>query len=231
MDLKKRIKDHIYRLDKGNHGNRYLQRSWIKHKGNFIFIIVEYITDVHNLHSREEYWINWCKNNTMGLYNIFHYVGKGSLGYNHTKESKRKISNASKGNTNRKGMKHTEETKNKMSLAHKGQIISEQHKLAISKKNKGRKFTKEHLMKLSESHKGYQPSKETRKKLSLANRGEKHSMAKLNEFQVRVIRRLCSFETLDRLYISGLFDISEGYISEIKMFKSWKYINQKGLSE
>jgi group I intron endonuclease len=79
-----------------------------------------------------------------------------------------------------KGYNHTEETKKKLSAAHKGKIISEEHRQNISKSRLGEKhrlFGKKHpkevIEKMSEAKKGEKnpsfgksPSKETRKKQS-----------------------------------------------------------------
>ena len=44
----------------------------------------------------------------------------GRIGYKHTDEAKRKISEAGKGNQHNKGRHHTKETRENMSKAHKG---------------------------------------------------------------------------------------------------------------
>ena len=69
------------------------------------------------------------------------------LGKHHSEETKRKISNANKGNKNWLGKKHSEETKKKMSESKKG-----------NKYNLGRKFSEEHKRKMSQAHKGHKPS-------------------------------------------------------------------------
>ena len=79
-----------------------------------------------------------------------------------SEESKKKISEANKGNFvgeknpmyGKKGVLHpmygkhlSEEHKEKLRKAHKGKILSEEHKIEISKSNKGKKFSDEHKQK------------------------------------------------------------------------------------
>ncbi len=72
-----------------------------------------------------------------------HSIGKRNLlGYKHTKEAKRKMSIAHKGNTRALGYKHTEEAKKKIALAAIGNT-----------NNKGKKLSEEHKRKLSEAGK------------------------------------------------------------------------------
>ena len=72
-------------------------------------------------------------------------------------ETKKKMSEAAKGNKNALGHHHSEETRKKMSEAKKGKYIGENHP------NYGKHFSEEYRRKLSEAHKGKQA-------------GEKHPM-------------------------------------------------------
>lgn len=54
------------------------------------------------------------------------------------------------------------------------------------------------------------------------NRGEKHGRAKLNELQVRIIRRLLEFGNMTQREIAPIFGIHETIISKIKSRKIWK---------
>ena len=75
--------------------------------------------------------------------------GDGIVGYKHSAETKKKISESLK------GKKHSEETKRKMSEAHKGKRhpCSEETKQKISKTKKGYHHSEETRKKMSESHK------------------------------------------------------------------------------
>lgn len=73
--------------------------------------------------------------------------GDGIDGYHHTKEAKKKIGNANKGNTNmrgkknpavsesnkrRKGYKHSKETKEKIGAGNRGKIVSKKARIKIA---------------------------------------------------------------------------------------------------
>lgn len=101
---------------------------------------------------------------------------KGTKCKPHSEESKRKRSEASKGEKNSfYGKRHTKETKQKMSKAYKGKSPwnkgnkgkhhSEETKKKISDLLKGKPLSKEHKRKISEGLKGKVLSKETRQKL------------------------------------------------------------------
>ena len=81
-----------------------------------------------------------------------------------------------------KGKIFSEETKRKISEATKGKnnpmygkIFSKEHRLKISEANTGKKHTEETKRKMSDSGQGKVFSKEHKKKLSLAHKGKKHS--------------------------------------------------------
>ena len=115
--------------------------------------------------------------------------GDGASGYVFSEETKRKQSEAHKGNTTwlgkthseetkrkmsdtRKGKTHSEETKRKQSEAKKGKTFSEESKRKMSEGHKGKTFSEETRRKMSETRKGKIPSKETRRKLSEARKGQ-----------------------------------------------------------
>lgn len=121
------------------------------------------------------------------------------LGYNKTSggssgsvvsdATKRKISEAQKGNTNTKGKKlppHSEETKHKISEAHKGKILSEEHRRKMSEAHKGKKLpphSEEHRRKMSEALKGKKLpplSEEAKRKISEAQK-QRHAQKKLQQ--------------------------------------------------
>ncbi len=69
------------------------------------------------------------------------------------------------------GAKHSKESRKKMSEAHKGKTLSEEHRNNISKSLKGKIKSEEHRRKLSESFKCRVISEETRKKISKTLKG------------------------------------------------------------
>ena len=88
--------------------------------------------------------------------------------YKHSKESRRKMSLAKKGNKSHLGFKHSEETRKKMGI--KGRIFSEETRRKLSLASKGRKMSKEAKRKMGLSKKGKIFSKEHKRKLRLARR-------------------------------------------------------------
>lgn len=84
---------------------------------------------------------------------ILHYKGKHP-----SEETRKKLSEASKGNTNMLGKHHSEETKRRMSEAHNGKKFSEEHKRKMSEHNarywKGKSHSEEYKKRMSETLKG-----------------------------------------------------------------------------
>jgi len=86
----------------------------------FSLEILEYC-EVKDVISREQYYLNLLQPE----YNILENAGN-LLGYKHSEESKKKISNSNSGKI------HSEETKLKISNIFRGKILSEETKLKIS---------------------------------------------------------------------------------------------------
>jgi len=55
-------------------------------------------------------------------------------------------------------------------------------------------------------------------------RGEKHGRVKLNEMQVRVIRRLIESKTMTNREIGEIFGVSKECIKHIKKGRTWKHL-------
>ena len=122
--------------------------------------------------------------------------GDGISGFQHSEETRKKISEAQKGKAPwnkekvniysketrkkmseaKKGKTLSEETRKKMSEAHKGKTLSEETRKKISEANKGKTLSKEIRKKISENNpkywKGKTFSEETRKKMSEAQKGK-----------------------------------------------------------
>jgi group I intron endonuclease len=70
MSIQKRCYHHLSLLRANKHKNIYLQNSWNKYgEEDFLFEILE-ITDKNNTLIREQYWIDYYKENNQILFNI-----------------------------------------------------------------------------------------------------------------------------------------------------------------
>ena len=108
-------------------------------------------------------------------HNPLHHKGnKYSLGKHFSEETKKKLSEANKGEKNPMYGKHfSEEHKKKLSEANKGRHHSEESKKKMSEAHKGKHHSEESKKKLSEANKGKKLSEETKKKLSEARKGRR----------------------------------------------------------
>jgi len=149
------------------------------------------------LSAREHYELHLKQGDYLAAHVIAHRLNLPFEGWQHSEETKLKISKANKGReSNRKGKPHSEETKKKIGETNKisqlGKKLSEETKKKISSTNKGRlgffkgkKHSEETKRKMSESHKGKKlppKSEEHRRKLSeaaLKNWNKKNQSAKL----------------------------------------------------
>lgn len=99
-------------------------------------------------------------------------------GQTHSIETRKKMAEKSKGNTNRRGAILSDETKKKMSESGKVKVFSAEHRKHISEAGIGRIMSPEARMKMSMSAKKrgrISRSAETRKKMSEAHKGRKFS--------------------------------------------------------
>jgi group I intron endonuclease len=135
--------------------NSFLKYGVDKHD----FVVLEEC-EVFELNERERYWQEYYDVIKQGLNCTF--VATNSKTGHLSEETKKKISNANKGRSNRKNYKHSEETKKKIGSANKG------------KKTIG--FTKNHTeeskQKMRLAKQGKITSPETKLKLSLALKGK-----------------------------------------------------------
>ena len=91
------------------------------------------INMVENLLMREQFWID----NLKPAYNILP-VARSNLGYQHTEETKQKISNSTK------GVKKSESHAKHIREGQKGRVLSEEHKAKLSQAAKHRKSQSHH---------------------------------------------------------------------------------------
>jgi group I intron endonuclease len=174
VNITERWRLHKVHLRNGNHHNKHLQVAWVKYGEDvFKFGVIEYIEDKDMLLEREQYWIdlNGVCDRERG-YNAAPVAGS-MLGFKHTEESKKKMTNMfvkgftpwNKGKkmegeykknhlkaserrkgvpSGRVGFRHTEETKKKLSIASSARVCSEETKQKMVKANTGRKLGEIH---------------------------------------------------------------------------------------
>lgn len=139
VNLINRRNNHFRQLRKNIHHNIKLQCSYNKHgESSFVFEVVEFVDKPEDLISREQYWIDKLEAVNKG-YNICPTAGN-TLGFYPSEESRRKMSEAHKGEKSYWYGKHlSEETRRKMSESRKGQKLSPEQveKLRIMNSGKG----------------------------------------------------------------------------------------------
>jgi len=176
-NLRKRQYEHKRRLDGNYHHNPHLQKAWNKYgEKAFTIEILEEVKDQCLLIEREQYWIDKtkCYEPDKG-YNISPTAG-GTYGYKYTEEQKKHCSEWVRSKECREkirnaklGTKASKETREKLSIARTGSNNSMY----------GKTRPEEVRTKISE----------TRKRKGVG-RGSNHNKAKLNEDDVREIRKL-----------------------------------------
>lgn len=152
-NLKVRYRSHRNDLKRQKHHSIILQRAWNKYgENNFIFEVVEEVSNLDNLLKREQHYLDSLSPD----YNICTVAGnctgrkfsketrekmsKSASGRIVSEEGKRKRSEASKGSGNNfYGKKHTEKTKEKIRIARAKQIITKETKEKLSKRFSGEK--------------------------------------------------------------------------------------------
>lgn len=170
-NIKYRFSQHRRTLSNNTHRNRHLQRAWNKYGGQAFEFSVILLCDVDDKLYYEQVLLNALK----PAYNISTCAEAVFQGRHHTKETKRKMSEAHKGALNHNfgthlseeakrnlseinkgkpncmfGKHHTEETKHKMSKAWKTRApMSEETKRKISDGNKNSRLSEEVRLEMS----------------------------------------------------------------------------------
>jgi len=162
QNIRSRWLSHIHDLKKNKHGNSRLQNHFNKYgESDLIFIIVE-LCFPEFLTAREQYYMNKLK----PYFNIRKIAGS-NLGLKQSEETIRKKIESLTG----KHWHHSEETKKKYSDAKKGNKYnlgrhpSEETKQKIRLKLKGRKHSEEENEKNRQSHLGKKHSEEAKLKM------------------------------------------------------------------
>ena len=132
-DLNRRRLQHLNSLRKNKHHSYRFQEAWNDYgETQFDYEVLEELEITENLKDqlfdREQYWINIIEPE----YNILPAAGS-TLGYHHTEETKRKISETTT------GVKKSVEHSRHISEGQKGKILTEEHKKKLSQAAKNRK--------------------------------------------------------------------------------------------
>jgi group I intron endonuclease len=176
-NIMRRWSKHLQDLRLNKHHSPHLQWHFNKYgEHDLQFSILENCGD-HALLSREQHYLDIFK----PYFNTCKIAGN-TLGYKHSNESKKKISNAGLGNQHTLGFSPwnkglsgyktkpaTEERKNKTSKSNKGKQAGNKHP------NYGKHLSETTKAKISEVNKGHIVKDETRQKLRLANLGKKRN--------------------------------------------------------
>lgn len=180
VNIPKRWVRHRSQLDANTHHSKYLQRVYNKYgKDSLTFEVVEFC-EKNQLLAREQHYLDELK----PIFNSYKVAGS-PLGFKHSEETKRKISELQKGkkvNFSEQGRANiiaalkkprSEETKRKMSEAAK-------------KRNHDYLRAPEVVEKVAAKHRGMKRSEETKKKISQSKKGKKMSEQTLLEMKKRM---------------------------------------------
>jgi len=179
-DLKKRLKEHLYRLINNNHHNDFLQNAWNKYGNDaFEFIISEYVeNNMSLLKEYEQKYLDIIKNNRLnGINNSYNCEENSEFGGPKSEQSRLKISTA---NRNRIWKN---ESRKKLSILNKGKNNKMYGTIGP---NRGKKLSNETRLKISKSKIGTKLSEETKEKLSKINTGKKLSTETINKLKEKL---------------------------------------------
>ena len=162
-------------LEDGYLGSGVALNRAIKKYGreNFTREILATATNEEMLNDLEAVYVTWKEVDDENCYNLM--TGGGASGLR-SKETRKKMSAAKKGNTNMLGKTQSVDTRKKIGESNKARRHSPETKQKISVAKKGRpgkKHSPESRQKMREAKKNV--SLETRKKLSQATSGKTHS--------------------------------------------------------
>jgi group I intron endonuclease len=140
VHLDQRRRGHFSRLANNKHINAHLQNAYNKYgREAFDFEILETIDIDDNIKDkllkREQFWID----NLKPEYNVLLVAGS-NLGYHHTEETKKKISESTT------GVKKSEEHAKHIREGQSGRVLTEEHKAKLSEAAKHRKSPSNHAI-------------------------------------------------------------------------------------
>lgn len=218
VNPRRRYGEHISRLRQGKHENSYLQNAWNKYgESDFSFVIIEEVGGKERLIDREQYWMDMYDsyNREFG-FNLCPVAGS-TAGFVHSETTRKKIGAAIKGNKNALGYKHTAEARKKLSDANKGKILSKKTRRKMSAAHRGKIKSKETCRKLSDAHKGRIKSKDHRKKIAYSKALTWEVMNPMGE--AYIIKNLHAFCQENGLGVSSMCRVASGKYNH---HKGWK---------
>lgn len=195
-----RKQEHWRLLLQGKHSNPHLQNAWNKHGADaFVFEALLYCDPKHCL-MYEQISLDYLQPE----YNIALYAKAPMLGRKHTQATKKRISQSNRN-------KHS----TPLSQTHKDKIsdsVSGDRNAMYGLRDKdhpayGRKHTADELRQMGE-----------------ARRGSKHPLARLDENQVRLIKKLL-LSNKSCQEIANQFGVGRTTIGEIKAGRNWSHIS------
>lgn len=232
--IKRRWKDHCYKLNSNQHENRYLQNVWNKYGADaFVFEVLLYCNP-ENCLMFEQFALDYYQPE----YNICKIAGS-SLGVKHTEETKRKMcenhANFSGTNHPQYGKQLSEETKHKISEAQRGskhylygKELNDDWRKKISKGKMGWRPSEETRKRMSKSAIGKTLKESTKKKISMAVKDQwrsgKRKGKKLTLEDINAIRKLLN-DGLKQQVIADQFDITRQTVGDIKNGRIWNRIS------
>jgi group I intron endonuclease len=155
-NISRRWRDHRSELNRGHHGNGYLQSAWEKHGSeSFSFVIIEEVYDLDMLVSREQYWVDYYDSRNKKYRFNLRVVVESNFGIEHSIESR---ANMAAGCRERK--KHSAETRMKIAAANRGKKLSPEHVAKVAAALRGRKNSPEAIVKMSLAKRGKKQSPE-----------------------------------------------------------------------
>lgn len=129
VNISKRWREHLRQLETNRHHSKFMGRCWNKHgKDAFVFRVLENCCK-EDLISKEQYYIDKLKPE----YNTAQIAGS-QLGYKHSKETRKKMSESRlKDFSPMTGKHHTEETRSKISATKTGVKLGKYNKDRVEK--------------------------------------------------------------------------------------------------
>lgn len=158
VNVRDRMWQHFKHLVGDNHINKNLQRAWIKYGSHQFQPEVLERCEHGNVRAREQAWLDSIKESKVPVFNM-HFDATGMLGFKHSDESKRKISEALCGKP------HSDEHKRKLSEANRKRIWSEKSKAKISESLRKSPKVQQALKRMSLNKRGKPISDETKARI------------------------------------------------------------------